>query len=135
MMKRGRGNYTTSQIYRCSHLGGDYRKEIDRVFLQAWGLGQEHYRKKKPPNYNQDLQRFVREFQEDALFHYIPPRSHSAFENFVCTTSVREPRKLGKRLRALSEELDFWRRRQRERAEGYGDEDEDEDENEHEDED
>ena len=41
MLKRSRGNYTEKQVYRCSHLGGDFGKIVNGRFRHAMGMGAE----------------------------------------------------------------------------------------------
>ena len=91
-------------------MGGAFGKEVQRIFRDAMCLGDEYMAKKNhSARYQRDVVTFVNEFSGEALFDYIPPRSHRAFSGFSLTTDIRSPRKLGQHIRALNEDLDFWR--------------------------
>ena len=111
MLKRSRGRYTPKQVERCAQLGGAFGKEIDRLFTNS-GIGDFMTRDTKVHKipYEEDVQHFVREFQDDALLDYLPGREHKGFENFLYSTKILSPQTLGRKLHALSKTLDKWRR-------------------------
>ena len=116
MLKHSRGNYTPNQLQRCSRMGGAFGKEMQRVFQEAMCLGDTFLAKRShTARYYNDLKTFVNEFASEALVDYVPPRSHRAFPNFVLDTGIKSPRKLGRHIRALNDDLDFWRERQQRR--------------------
>ena len=112
MLMRSRGNYTDKQVYRCSHLGGDFGKVVHKLFCQAMGMSPDSKpRHKKASSHHEDVKKFARDFQRDALFDYVPLRHHVGFANYEHSTSLKDPIRLGMKLSRLSKDLDFWRRR------------------------
>ena len=111
MLKHSRGRYTDAQVKRCSQLSGEYGKLFHSTFAQSIGKGHPLTHKKSNSPYKKDLEVFVEDFQGDALFDYLPVREHKAFPEFVWTQKIKDPVKLGKKLKAHSQTLDFWKRR------------------------
>lgn len=113
MLSNSRGRYTSEHINRCSRMGGSFGKEVKRLFREC--IGQEALRdpsKKKPQRYSDDLKEFIREYEKDGLFEYLPPRQHESFPSFVDSSRIiKSPVKFGQHLAALSKEMDFWRHR------------------------
>ena len=94
-------------------MGGAFGKEVQELFHIS--MGQQLHRDpshKRPAHYARDIQRFIQDFKGDGIFHYCPPRHHSAFPEFVDKgNKIKSPVKLGKHIGRLAKKMDFWRRR------------------------
>ncbi|XP_072171792.1 uncharacterized protein [Diadema setosum] len=70
-------------------------------------------RKRAEILYKKDVESFVHGNQGSALFSYLPCREHRGFEEFDGREVLRDPQKLGHKLKALSRRLDTLRRGER----------------------
>ena len=92
-------------------MGGSFGKDIDRIltnagvvsFTDSWS-SREGYKKRMKA----DIKAFVKDLKDDQLFSYIPERSHVGMENFTYERRIKNPLKMAKKMRALSENLGDW---------------------------
>ena len=107
MMRHSRGQYTERHVTRCSRLGGQFGKDFDENVVQKFG-----FRHLSPftlrEKYVKDVPAMVQELRPDALFAYIPLRSHKAYPHFSRRQTIDSPEKMGHKLKALSKDIDFW---------------------------
>ena len=95
-------------------MSGELGRLLDQRLRHAMGSAVGDICTKRHTDiYNKDLALFAAEMQEHQLFHYIPHRQVTGLPNFVRPKNIKAPEKLGAHLRALSQDLDFWRRRAR----------------------
>lgn len=104
--------YTPDQLKRLIVLSGELGKRLDSLMSDGTRQQQQPHSKTSGDKCTKDLLRtFVREFSQDALFDYIPGRSHKELPGFVARRPLQSPYKLGKELRHFSSVMDSWRRR------------------------
>ena len=110
-MKRSRGRYTEKEVQRCAEMGGSFGKDIDKILNHAGVLSftessssRAGFKKRQ----QEDIMAFVNQFNADKLFSFVPNRSHVGLEAFQYINKIKQPLKLGKKLRVLSEVLDDW---------------------------
>lgn len=110
MLKHSRGRYTDQQVERCAKMGGAFGRQIDRLFTHS-GLGffDPQAFNARPNRYRDDIAIFTQEYQQDALFDYIPGRNHQGFNNFSCYYHIRKPWQFGQKLQKLSSKMDRWK--------------------------
>jgi hypothetical protein len=90
-------------------MAGGFGKEVSRLFAEAM-YNDDCYvqQRKKSGLYQNDIRNFVLEFQGEALFDHCPPREHHAFQSYVdISNRIKNPMKLGRHLKILSEKRDF----------------------------
>jgi hypothetical protein len=110
MLKKSRGVYTEMQLRRCAEMSGAYGKEINQV-LSMTAMHKEHQSGNRQNTVLQkDVIVFTQMFASDGLLSYIPGRSHKGVKEF--STSLKKPALMSKRLRALSRDMDMWKRLQ-----------------------
>ncbi|XP_035687479.1 uncharacterized protein LOC118423433 [Branchiostoma floridae] len=110
MLKHSRGQYTDTQVQRCAEMSGPFGRELDRVFTAA-GLGSYITHASTfshDGRYQADIDRFVSDFKGDGLFAYLPGRQHTGFEDYTYNSRIRQPEKMGGKLRQLAKEMDLW---------------------------
>ena len=91
-------------------MSGQWGKEIDRLLRLSLDMTlSEDSETFEKDSYKDDLKEFVESMTENDLFAYEPQREHVGFPKFKRTCRIKSPLKLGKHLRELSEDLDFWR--------------------------
>ena len=107
MLKHSRGRYTEDQVARCAQMGGAFGQQIDRLFTLA-GLGQFDTRevRARPNWYHEDIRTFCDEYQESALLDYLPGRQPEGFETFTFNRHIKQPWKMGQKLKTLSQKMD-----------------------------
>ncbi|XP_030852129.1 uncharacterized protein LOC100893251 [Strongylocentrotus purpuratus] len=110
MLLTSRGRFTEEQVKRCAEMSGPFGSSLDAMLTNAnvVDMGAK-YQKQRRNVYEDDIVRFVEEYEQDALFDYLPGREHSAFQGFVHDGKVHDPKKLGKKLKQLSNNLDMWK--------------------------
>ena len=93
-------------------MGGAFARELDQVMSagvfslrESWESKNGYKRRQR-----EDVRRFVSEFAKDQLFSFIPGRCHRGLENIEHTPTVRDPIKMGKKIRKLAWEIDRWDR-------------------------
>ena len=103
--------YTTDQIKRCSKISGTFQKEV-RGMLKNVTLNspipydeQSH----RSPKHDKDVQKFIKDYTNDELFSYCPPRNHNAFPEFKHECELKSPYKLGVFLQKQSQTMDKWK--------------------------
>ncbi|XP_042338790.1 uncharacterized protein LOC121939952 [Plectropomus leopardus] len=106
----GKGNFTRQQVEQSAQLAGARARDLDRLFFTG-GNPQNlsaHLSRLTAPSCRRtdDVSRFVDEFKKDELFGFRAGRKHDGFDTFRYECRVRSPRRMGRSLRSLSEELD-----------------------------
>ena len=111
MLKNARGNYTPLQVNRCAQMSGPYGKQLDQMFHDV-GIAdmQAKAARTKGNAYMSDVQRFVEEYQSDALFDYLPGRKHHGFEDYEPKKLIKDPVGLGRKLKEMSHRMDMCRK-------------------------
>lgn len=115
----GKGSFTSQQVEQSAHLAGDQAKHLDRLFFtggnplnlssclhRLTNTSSSSSSSSSSCKRTADVSRFVDEFKKDELFSFKPGRKHPGFEKFIFPQRVRNPRKMGRSVRSLSEELD-----------------------------
>lgn len=106
----GKGSFTKQQVEHSAQLAGPQAKDLDRLFFiggnpvnLSWyvsRLTSSSCRRKE------DVSRFVDEFKKDELFRFKPGRKHEGFSKFTYQQRVKKPKRMGRTMRSLAEELD-----------------------------
>lgn len=110
MVRNSRGNYTDKNILRCARISGPFGRTLYKLFTQAGLVDMAALdARKASPQYSRDIQRFIQDYQEFALYDYLPGRQHDSFPEFVHSTAITAPWKLEKKLRKLCHRMDQWR--------------------------
>lgn len=106
----GKGSFTKQQVEQSAQLAGAQAKDLDRIFFTGGNpLNLSAYLSRLTSSSRgrtADVSRFVEEFKKDELFGFKPGRRHQGFNKFSYQQRVRTPKRMGRSLRALSEELD-----------------------------
>ncbi|KAK5917352.1 hypothetical protein CgunFtcFv8_012249 [Champsocephalus gunnari] len=109
----GKGSFTSQQVEQSAQLAGDQANHLDRLFFTGGNplnLSSCLHRLTNSSSSSckraADVSRFVDEFKKDELFSFKPGRKHAGFEKFIYPRRVRNPKKMGRSVRSLSEELD-----------------------------
>ncbi|XP_063764454.1 uncharacterized protein LOC134881215 isoform X2 [Eleginops maclovinus] len=107
----GKGSFTSQQVEQSSQLAGAEAKHLDRLFFTGGNplnLSSCLHRLTTSSSCKRtaEVSRFVEEFKKDELFSFKPGRKHPGFEKFIYPQRVRNPKKMGRSVRSLSEELD-----------------------------
>lgn len=109
MLETAGGRFTEDQMKMCAKMGGRFESSLDAMLTNAnVDMGVRH-QKERRNGYEDEIVRFVEEYEQDALFDYIPGREHSAHQRFVHRSKVHYPKKLGQKLKQLSNNLDLGR--------------------------
>ena len=112
MLKRSKANITPLHASRCAEMGGAFGKELDRLFQLSGHLDfLLPYSRSHKADHTDDVKQFVTSLLPRNLFGYEPGRVHRGLADLDVPrlTSLREPTKLGKKLRQLTDDLDSWR--------------------------
>ena len=112
MLKRSRGRYTDEQVLRCAKMSGAFGKQIGRLF-SATGLADVDLigrHKPRSGRYQDDIANIVKEYRQDALHDYAPPRKHQSFKYFHTSSKVLNQRALGRKLNEECKKIDLWKR-------------------------
>ncbi|XP_072170943.1 uncharacterized protein [Diadema setosum] len=92
----------------CPQMNGPYRLDYSSSDAGP-DDDEENTGVERKDEYEENIERFTKEFQPDALFDYIPGRQHSALGTFEVNLPMEKPKKFGRKLQALSEILDVWK--------------------------
>lgn len=110
MIEFGKGSFTKQQVEHSAQLAGAQAADLDRLFFTGavpLNLSTHLSRLTAPPcRRREDVARFVEEFRKDELFAFRPGRRHPGFDHFTYPQRVRQPRRMGRTLRTLAEDLD-----------------------------
>ncbi|XP_069008879.1 uncharacterized protein [Embiotoca jacksoni] len=106
----GKGSFTKQQVEHSAQLTGPQAKDLDRLFFTGGvplNLSTQLSRLTAPScGRKDDVSRFVDEFRKDELFRFKPGRKHAGFNGFSYQQRVRRPKRMGRAMRSLAEELD-----------------------------
>ncbi|KAL7381000.1 hypothetical protein ABVT39_026866 [Epinephelus coioides] len=111
MMKRSYGRYTDQETQRCAEMGEAFGKELDRVLTNAGVASLEQswsIRDRSKKRQIADIRKFVREFNSDGLFDKVLGRFHDGLEKFSYSTKIKNPKRMGRKMRELALEIDDW---------------------------
>ncbi|XP_076080098.1 uncharacterized protein LOC143050878 [Mytilus galloprovincialis] len=97
-LKNFHGQYSDSQISRCSKIAGSLGKGIEEVFQTA--IIDKYVHKSKSNSYNNSkgIAKFVNTYMKEDLFQKIKHRRHTGYENFKKIINVKNMNALHKRL-------------------------------------
>ena len=109
-LRKANGLYTEKQIQRCSRLGGQFSKDLQRLFAQNIGSERLHVKHSRHYTEHKDVRHFLENSLRDGLFDNIPGRCHVGFENITHEWKVNDPDHLTARLQIRSRKLDLWRK-------------------------
>ena len=98
-------------------MSGAFGKEMAKVMTSAQ-LG--HYStttraSAMSANVVKDVSTFVEEFADDGLFEHRPGRSHHGFEAFTYIQGIKNPIKMGEKMKFFCADIDNWDEIQRRR--------------------
>ncbi|XP_026196227.1 uncharacterized protein LOC113148669 isoform X1 [Anabas testudineus] len=106
----GKGSFTRQQVEHSAQLAGPQAKDLDRLFFiggnpvnLSWYLSRLTSLSCKR---KEDVSRFVEEFKKDELFRFKPGRKHEGFNKFTYQQRIKKPKRMGRTMRSLAEELD-----------------------------
>jgi hypothetical protein len=89
-------------------MSGPYGKHLDQLFADVGIADMQALPARSRGNaYMADIQRFVEEYQSDALCDYLPGRKHDGFGEYESTSRLQDPIGLGKKLKQLSTRMDM----------------------------
>lgn len=110
MIEFGKGSFTKQQVGQSAQLAGAQAKHLDRLFFTGGNpLNLSTYLSRltsSSGSWSEDVSRFVEEFKRDELFGFRPGRKHQGFNKFSYQQKVKDPTRMGRSMRSLSEELD-----------------------------
>ncbi|XP_030839935.1 uncharacterized protein LOC100893656 [Strongylocentrotus purpuratus] len=107
MLETAGGRFTEDQMKMCAKMSGQFESSLDAMLTNAnVHMGVKH-QKERRNGYEDEIVRFVEEYEQDALFDYIPGREHPAHQQFEHRSKVHYPKRLGQKLKQLSNNLDL----------------------------
>lgn len=110
MIEFGKGSFTKQQVEQSAQLAGAQAKDLDRLFFTGGNpLNLSSYLSRLTSSScsrREDVSRFVDEFKKDELFRFRPGRKHQGFNKFSYQQRVKNPKRMGRTMRSLSEDLD-----------------------------
>ena len=111
MIDFAHGNVTEKHVQRCAKMSGPFGRYLDIMFTDAEIVSMKTPTRKQADDvYKQEVALFVNENEGSGLFEYLPFRQHKGFEGFDNQDVLRNPKNLGKKLKALSVRMDAQRR-------------------------
>nr|XP_033499074.1 uncharacterized protein LOC117267333 isoform X1 [Epinephelus lanceolatus] len=106
----GKGSFTRQQVEQSAQLAGAQAKHLDRLFFTGGNpLNLSTYLSRLTSSScrrTDDVSKFVDEFKKDELFAFKAGRKHQGFNKFSYQQRVRSPKRMGRSIRSLCEELD-----------------------------
>lgn len=92
-------------------MGGAFGKDLDNVltsvgvvsFGDTWSRRSNVKKRQR-----EDVGRFAKEYRSDRLFTCVPGRYHRGLNNLKYNTNIRNPKKMGKKMRQLAQDMDKW---------------------------
>ncbi|WAQ96278.1 hypothetical protein MAR_028968 [Mya arenaria] len=105
-LKRVKGQYTDNAVQMCSLISGTVGKRLEEKFMSQIIDKYVGKSNTKKCSQKRDLKKFVKMYSGEKLFHCVPGRHHSAYENFVHHIPVNQQGKLKERLTRYGVKLD-----------------------------
>jgi hypothetical protein len=100
------GQYTDTQVSRCSKIVGSVGKAIEQIF-QADIVGDFIPRSSASDDRSRSkIKKFIEEYQQEELFVDLGDRHHSGFSDFKHKIFVKNPEKLNARLQKYGKALE-----------------------------
>ena len=102
-LKNCQGQYSDSQVARCSRITGSLGKSIEEIFATVIMDKFVSTSKASELSLKKNLFKFIQIYGKENLFHKFKGRHFKDFENFM---NVEKPNELQKRLTKYSIQLD-----------------------------
>ena len=108
-LRRSRGTYTDAQVARCSQLGGQFGRNLSKLFCGAIGSEKDHFVRNCESVDKTDVAHFLETYSQDRLWSFIPGRQHDGFANIKHEWKFKNGAKFAAKMASLSQSLDCWR--------------------------
>lgn len=107
-MRKARGLYTDEHVARCSQLGGQFSKDLEKMFSENVGSDRLDFIRDGNVD-NSDVKVFLENYGDDELWAFKPGRFHTGFKNIKHEWRIKNCAKFIGKLTSLGETLDMWR--------------------------
>lgn len=105
-LKHAHGQYTDDTVWRAGKIVGSLAKSLDEVFHLNIAESELDGTNRKRHNYQEDIEAFVQEYWDDALFDIIPGRHHNTYKGFRNKIEIKNHEQFKCRLMKYSNKLD-----------------------------